>query len=648
MALVVAFLIGGTVLAAPASAATVAVAAENFAFNPQTVQVNAGDVVTWTNNDGEPHTVSADDGSWSFVINPGESGSHTFSTNGTVPYYCKLHGAPGGQGMSGVVQVGELPNPATIHISGVDNVARSVAWSQATYPNGADFALLGRSDGFADSLSTGGVQGKLHAPLLLTATGALDARVKTELARLKARVVYLFGGTSALSQGVADELSSSGYTVRRVAGVDRIATATAAAETFFPEATHALLVRGFGDQADPTRAFADSLAAGSLAASEGVPVLFSTTAALSPVTKAYVQQHPIHAVHLVGGTGALSDQVEKDLQGMGLDTERMAGFTRADTARIVSEGIDAGEVVLVNGSDPNAWADGFAAAGRGSVVLLTASDALPGATAQTMANYDVDTGIVCGATVSTLACTRAEQMRALNIDFPTQGAFVPTAANGSGTASGIYFPSTTDACYDVFAASPDITGAAIHRVVDNSTVLQLKVDDAADDDPFGCSYNLPAATVADLKANPGDYKLVLNIGSTTAEGTYTNLDFFAQGALLGESEVPGPGDPSGAGFGFVFTTDTPNQLCGGMVLFGLSAQPTAAHIHDGDTGVSGPVVVPLATPTNGDFSENIGCYTVDGALLNDIKTTPGGFYMNVHTSAFPNGAIRGQLVPIPS
>src|SRR4029079_12429375 len=128
-------------------------------------------------------------------------------------------------------------------------------------------------------------------------------------------------------------------------------------------------------------------------------------------------------------------------------------------------------------------------------------------------------------------------------------------------------------------ASPDITGAAIHRIADNSKVLDLKVDDAADDDPFGCTYDLPAATVADLKANPGDYKLVLNIGSTTAEGPYTNLDFFGQAALLGESEVPGPGDPNGAGFGFVFTTDAPGQLCGGMVLFGLSAQPTAAHIH---------------------------------------------------------------------
>ena len=264
-AVVVGVAVGGTLLAAPASAAEVSVAAKDFVFNPFEVQVEAGDTITWTNSDPEPHTMTADDGSFSLLINPGESVSRTFATDGTIPYFCKLHGAPGGEGMAGVIQVGSVAPPATIRLSATDNVGTAIAWSKTSHPDGAGFALLGRADSFADSLSTGAAQGKLGAPLLVTSSGGLDPRVKAELARLKVRVVYLFGGTGALSPAIADELQAAGYTVRRIAGADRLGTATAAAETFLPEATSAILVRGFASGGDPTRAFVDSLAAGAFA-----------------------------------------------------------------------------------------------------------------------------------------------------------------------------------------------------------------------------------------------------------------------------------------------------------------------------------------------------------------------------------------------
>lgn len=64
---------------------------------------------------------------------------------------------------------------------------------------------------------------------------------------------------------------------------------------------------------------------------------------------------------------------------------------------------------------------------------------------------------------------------------------------------------------------------------------------------------------------------------------------------------------------------------------------TAAHIHRVSTGA---IVVPLTAPTSGSSS---GTVTVDKTLLQEIVSNPSAFYVNVHTTAFPNGQVRGNL-----
>lgn len=113
-----------------------------------------------------------------------------------------------------------------------------------------------------------------------------------------------------------------------------------------------------------------------------------------------------------------------------------------------------------------------------------------------------------------------------------------------------------------------------------------------------------------------------------------------QVALVGETETPA-GDPVGTG------TATFHLRAGqGQVCYALAAKnlPTAvaAHIHHGDAGSSGPVVVPLQTPNVAGQSS--GCASAPRSLVGAILADPGSFYANVHTSEFPGGAIRGQLV----
>jgi CHRD domain len=55
------------------------------------------------------------------------------------------------------------------------------------------------------------------------------------------------------------------------------------------------------------------------------------------------------------------------------------------------------------------------------------------------------------------------------------------------------------------------------------------------------------------------------------------------------------------------------------------------------------IVVPLTPPSTGDPGASSGCVTVDPALARAILNHPHRYYANVHTTAFPNGAARGQL-----
>jgi hypothetical protein len=116
--------------------------------------------------------------------------------------------------------------------------------------------------------------------------------------------------------------------------------------------------------------------------------------------------------------------------------------------------------------------------------------------------------------------------------------------------------------------------------------------------------------------------------------------------LTGRKEVDpegnrGAGDPNGRGT-FAATIDG-SQLCFGLTVKNLDA-PVAAHIHKGRANQAGGVVLPLTPqPTTGDPGASSGCTTVSADLARAILKNPRKYYTNVHTAAFPGGAVRGQL-----
>jgi hypothetical protein len=125
---------------------------------------------------------------------------------------------------------------------------------------------------------------------------------------------------------------------------------------------------------------------------------------------------------------------------------------------------------------------------------------------------------------------------------------------------------------------------------------------------------------------------------------------FLAADLSGRNEVPvagqpAVGDPDGSATGIV-------RVQGNRVTFAFSwkniGAPTLGHVHQGAAGVNGDVKVPLFTsPMPSTVNAAAGAVTVsDPAVADQLRSNPGGFYLNLHSKDFPGGAVRGQLHPL--
>jgi len=149
-----------------------------------------------------------------------------------------------------------------------------------------------------------------------------------------------------------------------------------------------------------------------------------------------------------------------------------------------------------------------------------------------------------------------------------------------------------------------------------------------------------AAGVTLIQAGTASAQTSVIMGATLSGGEETPAQVLSGAVATAEVAV----DP------------TNQEIAVTMRVFNLPTGSTASHIHIGPKGVSGPVVIdfPIGTGRTGDFTLNfrvhdgpafharpeIGINTFADALQ---AVAGGNAYVNIHTSTFPGGEIRGQL-----
>ena len=107
--------------------------------------------------------------------------------------------------------------------------------------------------------------------------------------------------------------------------------------------------------------------------------------------------------------------------------------------------------------------------------------------------------------------------------------------------------------------------------------------------------------------------------------------------LRGSVVVPTKGSPSGSGRIVIRLNGKTGKACWAITTKRIGGA-LSTHVHRGLPGKTGRVVIPL-----GDTYHARGCVMLPKNVINAVAANPGRYYVDLHTRAYLNGALRGQL-----
>ena len=199
-----------------------------------------------------------------------------------------------------------------------------------------DKLVIVSGENFPDALSASVLAGALNAPIALTASGYLPWETKSLIREHQLNEIVVVGGPAAVSDSVVDSLGSAapGATVNRIWGETRYETAENVCFSMFerdlPVSDTGIIASG--------SSFADALSVAPYSASAHAPILLSGPGGLSQDTLSAFKSAGLNHVIIVGGTAAVPQYVENQLDSYGIsNVTRLAGDTRYETSAKIAE-----------------------------------------------------------------------------------------------------------------------------------------------------------------------------------------------------------------------------------------------------------------------------------------------------------------------
>lgn len=247
----------------------------------------------------------------------------------------------------------------------------------------AGAVLVASGQSYADALAGAPLARVLGGAVLLAGGSGLGSAALDEVVRLDPGRAVILGGRAAVPESVEQQLRDAGISdVTRVAGRDRAETAAEIA-ALLPDTREAYLVLGYGGS--PATGWPDAVAAAPVAALRRLPILLATADSLPGATVDALDELDIDRVTLVGGTAAVSTDVEEELRRLGVTVAgRLSGKDRTATSAAVAthalaHGATAEHVAIATSTNwPDAVAAGPSVAASSGVLLLS-GDTLAGA-----------------------------------------------------------------------------------------------------------------------------------------------------------------------------------------------------------------------------------------------------------------------------
>lgn len=238
----------------------------------------------------------------------------------------------------------------------------------------------------------------MATPFVTGIAALLESKGVNDIQTIKQKIINGTTEDSSLTDkiitgGIANAYDALGVkAVDRLWGTDRYATSEAIVQSGWKTSDTVVIATG--------EDFPDALSAGTLAKKYNAPLLLSEKDSINSALNNELNALSPKKAFIIGGYGAISKNVETQLNSRNIATTRLMGNNRYETAVSIANYLGSnGEIIIATGENfPDALSIASYAAAKGIPILLTEKDVLPAAVKSYLDSHNITKTFIIGGT----------------------------------------------------------------------------------------------------------------------------------------------------------------------------------------------------------------------------------------------------------